>query len=67
MLDKIIRSVSTARITVLVTHWWEYFRDNQSDDRFIQVLHQTAKYLAGAPDIQVIRFSDLASSRVTID
>src|SRR5215471_10129744 len=36
MLDTIVRSVSSARITVLVTHWWEYFRDNRPDDQFIQ-------------------------------
>ena len=67
MLDTIVRSVSAARITVLVTHWWEYFRDSEPDERFIHVLHETAKYLAAASDIRVIRFSDLASRRVKIN
>jgi hypothetical protein len=67
MLDTIVRSVSAGRINVLVTHWWEYFRDNEPDERFIHVLHETAKYLAAASDIQVIRFSDLASGRVKIN
>ena len=59
MLDKVRQSVDSRRITVLVTHWWEYFRDGRADDAFIGVLHETARYLAGAPDVRVLSFRQL--------
>jgi len=43
-----------------VTHWWEYFRTGDPDEPFINALHETAKYLASAPDIKVIKFADAA-------
>ena len=63
MLTEIVRAVARQPLTVLVTHWWEYFREQQPDEPFIRVLHQTAEYLASQPDIKVIGFDDLVSGK----
>ena len=60
MLDEVRQAVGRSQLTVLVTHWWEYFRDSRPDDGFIQQLHETAAYLANAPAIKVISFEELA-------
>jgi predicted deacetylase len=67
MLDEIIRSIESRRLTVLVTHWWEYFRDNIPDQPFIDVLHETADYLASRQDVQVISFDDIAEKNLTLN
>jgi hypothetical protein len=59
MLNEIIRSIDSRQLTVLVTHWWEYFRENKPDEEFIRQLHRTADYLASRADIKVVAFSDL--------
>ena len=59
MLNSIKEAVSRQQLTVLVTHWWEYFRNRQPDEEFINVLHQTAAWLAQQADIRVIAFDDL--------
>lgn len=61
ILDQIKTAIAESPITVLVTHWWEYFPDGKADDSFIAVLHETADYLAGLQDVQVIGFDDLAA------
>lgn len=66
MLDSIRAAVESRSLTVLVTHWWEYFRDTEPDKAFIEVLHRTADYLTSAPDIRVISFADLATGRVAL-
>jgi hypothetical protein len=60
MLDRVRDSLRSRRLTVLVTHWWEFFREQQPDERFIDVLHATAEYLAADPEVQVISFRDVA-------
>lgn len=60
MLQNVINAVQGSTLTVLVTHWWEYFREGEADENFIRVLHQTAEYLASDPNIRVIRFSEVA-------
>lgn len=60
ILDTIKRTIEQRTVTVLVTHWWEYFRGGEPDDAFIAVLHQTAEYLATHPDICVTSFDALA-------
>lgn len=60
MLGGIFHYLQTQRLTVLVTHWWEYFRDGKPDEPFIDFLHETASYLATHPDLKVISFDDLA-------
>lgn len=67
MLDTIEQTIRSQKLTVLVTHWWEYFRDGTPDERFIAVLHQTANLLASDPDIRVISFDDLIDARVDLN
>src|SRR4029079_8246394 len=42
MLDQIKAPIRANHLTVLVTHWWEFFRRGDSDIHFIRVLHETA-------------------------
>lgn len=67
MLDEIKKSIDSRRLTVLVSHWWEYFRDNKPDEPFIDVLHETASYLAKRKDIRVISFADLAKENIALN
>jgi hypothetical protein len=67
MFDEVVRNIESRRLTVLVTHWWEYFRDGHPDDRFIPLLRHVAEYLSTRSDISVIPFSDLAEGRVTLN
>jgi predicted deacetylase len=60
MLQTVKDAVENSQLTVLVTHWWEYFRDSRPDELFIRQLHETAAYLANDPAIRVISFGDLA-------
>lgn len=59
MLNSIKEAVAHQQLTVLVTHWWEYFRNRQPDEAFISILHETAAWLAKQPDLKVIAFDDL--------
>lgn len=65
ILPAIRRVVEQQELTVLVTHWWEYFRHDKPDDAFIAALHETADYLASSSDIRVISFADLANRSAT--
>ncbi len=66
ILPAIARAIDRQTVTVLVTHWWEYFRDGRPDDAFIRVLHQTAAYLAAQADLRVVSFDALIGlSRLT--
>src|SRR6185436_17554742 len=47
MLEQVKQAVTRLPLTVLVTHWWEYFRGGTPDSRFIEILHQTARWLKG--------------------
>ncbi len=68
MLDSIKTSIASRTLTVLVTHWWEYFRSHKPDDSFIAILHQAADYLAGhRDDIRVVTFSELAAGNVPLN
>jgi hypothetical protein len=67
MLDQIIRSVHSRKVTVLVTHWWEYFANGRPNEPFIRVLHQTADYLASDKDLKVISFTELANSGLELN
>ena len=60
ILDTIKRRVESRPLTVLVTHWWEYFRDGRPDEPLIDVLHQTADYLGRQCDVKTILFDDVA-------
>lgn len=60
ILPAIKNSIAQNKLTVLVTHWWEFFRTGDADQPFIQTLHDTAAYLASQPDLKVIPFSQAA-------
>jgi predicted deacetylase len=59
ILEAILRHVATHSLTVLVTHWWEYFRGGQPDEPLIDVLHETADCLGRRPDVKMISFGEL--------
>ncbi len=67
MLDEIKKSIESRKVTVLVTHWWEYFRNNTPDEPFISCLHETADYLARHKDLKVISFNDLAEQNISLN
>jgi len=67
MLNEITRSVNSRKVTVLVTHWWEYFANGQPNEPFIHVLHQTADYLATQKDLKVISFTELVQSGLELN
>lgn len=67
MLDNITKAIESQNVTVLVTHWWEYFRHNIPNEKFIEILHQTAAYLASRSDVKVISFAELAESRLPLN
>jgi hypothetical protein len=67
MLSEIQQSIQTRRLTVLVTHWWEFFPDNQPDRAFIAVLHELAEYLANRPEVRVVSFEDVTKSGVPLN
>jgi hypothetical protein len=54
-------------LTVLVTHWWEYFPGGNANENFIRILHQTADYLTSQENIQVISFADLIKGRLQLN
>jgi len=66
MLDEIKKTIAIRPLTVLVPHWWEYFRGGQPDERFIRVAHETARYLAEAPDIAVVSSDGVAAGKVPV-
>jgi hypothetical protein len=67
MLGTIFHYLQTEQLTVLVTHWWEYFRDGRPDEPFIDFLHETAAYLATHPHLKVISFDDLATGKYPLN
>ncbi|HKB56971.1 MAG TPA: DUF2334 domain-containing protein [Lacunisphaera sp.] len=67
LLEEIKRTIAARQLTVLVTHWWEYFPEGRPDEEFIGLLHRTADYLAGEPDLRVISFSELTQNPVPLN
>lgn len=67
ILETIRQEIAQRQLTVLVTHWWEYFREQKADEAFIGVLHETANYLANERDIKVISFSELVDNRIVLN
>jgi hypothetical protein len=67
MVASVRRAVESRALTVLVTHWWEYFRDGSPDNRLIDVLHEVAAWLASRSDIRVVTFRDVAGGKVALD
>jgi hypothetical protein len=67
MLGGILHYLQNQQLTVLVTHWWEYYHNNAADEEFIGFLHETASYIATHPDLKVISFSDLLQGNVRLN
>ena len=67
IVDTIMKQLASQQLTVLVTHWWEYFRDNHPDPKFIGVLHEIGDYLAKSKDLKVISFSDLVNGDIILN
>jgi hypothetical protein len=67
ILDQIITQLNSRRLTVLVTHWWEYFPGERADERFINLLHETAQYLATNRDVKVISFRNLVRESIPLN
>lgn len=67
MLEEIKHAIARQRLTVLVTHWWEFFHEGTPDAAFIDVLHKLAEYLGSQPDLRVVRFGDVAERRVPLN
>lgn len=65
-LPRLQESVRSRRLTVVVTHWWEYFRREQFDAAMLDVLHETAAWLASARDVRVITLDDIVAGRVPL-
>jgi len=67
MLEEVKKSIGSRQLTVLVTHWWEYFRDKKPDEPFIRILHETAAWLEEQIDVKVVTFDDVASGKVPLN
>jgi hypothetical protein len=67
ILPAIKGAIAQRKLTVLVTHWWEFFRGGEADQNFIKVLHETADYLASEDEIKVVSFDDVATGKVPLD
>ena len=67
MLASVRQAVEGATLTVLVSHWWEFFRTGTPDDKLIGILHEVAEWLASRPDVRVVSFGDVARGRVPVN
>ena len=66
MLESVKKCVERHRLTVLVTHWWEYFRDDRLDTAMLGILHATGEWLASNSSVRVISFDDLTRGHVAL-
>jgi hypothetical protein len=66
MLASVRNAVEGASLTVLVVHWWEFFRDGVPDEGLIGVLHEVAAWLASREDVRVVSFADVAAGAVPL-
>jgi hypothetical protein len=67
MMDEIKKSIASRKITVLVAHWWEFYRTGEADLPFIKILHETADYLSRQSDIQVISFETALKEKIELN
>lgn len=66
ILENVRSHIQSQHLTVLVTHWWEYFPAGRPDESFINVLQELADYLGRRPDIEVVSFDDVADGAIPI-
>jgi len=67
MLESVKKQVDSQQLTVLVTHWWEYFRNGGPDGPMLEILHATAEWLASNPNVRVISFGELTREHAALD
>lgn len=67
MLASVRRAVEGTTLTVIVNHWWEFFREGTPDEELIGVLHEVADWLASRPDVRVVSFDDVARGTVPLN
>lgn len=67
MLEAVQKEVEGQPLTVLVTHWWEYFREGKPDIAMIKILHATAAWLDEEPNVRVISFVDLIRQQASLN
>jgi Uncharacterized protein conserved in bacteria (DUF2334) len=67
LLEDIKKVISTRRVTVLITHWWSFFKNQERGDRLKRVLHQAADYFVSDPNIKVISFGDLIDQQIPLN
>jgi hypothetical protein len=67
ILDSVLSAIQRQRLTVLVTHWWEYFPAGEPDEYFISILHETAELISRQPDVSVVSFADVSSGSIPLD
>jgi hypothetical protein len=65
-LQGIVHHVERNQVTVLVTHWWEYFRTGEPDEPFINFLHETFRHLANRSDVRIVSFDDLLDGTIQL-
>jgi hypothetical protein len=66
VLPALRAAIERQRLTVVVTHHWEYVASGAPDEPFIAALHALADELAGRRDIRVVTFADVAAGRVPL-
>jgi hypothetical protein len=66
MLESVRRAVEGSSLTVLVSHWWEFFRLGVPDEPLIGVMHEVAAWLGSRADVRVVTFADVASGSVPL-
>jgi hypothetical protein len=66
MLESVRRAVEGASLTVLVSHWWEFFRLGVPDEPLIGVMHEVAAWLGSRADVRVVTFADVARGDVPL-
>ena len=65
-LQGIVYWIDRTPVTVLVTHWWEYFRSGEPDEPFIDFLHETLRHLAKRSDVRIVAFDDLLTGEISL-
>ncbi len=67
MLESVRRAVESTSLTVLVSHWWEFYPLGVPDDELIGVMHEVADWLSSRKDIRVVTFGAVASGGVPVN
>jgi len=59
-------AIQRQRLTVVVTHHWEYVAGGAPDEPFIAALHAFAEELGRRRDVRVVRFAEVAAGEVPL-